>query len=192
MGTRRLVSALIFAVVACPSSAITDVEERLSPYDQLDGPVSNDVNRDRLITPLSGLRAIYDPSGTVKADASNRMGNFLVVGPSELRTIRSMDITTDRSADLVAKDLYVGLDERNGERVLLTGNLIVKYLPDFDIEAVQGDDTLSLVKNFPAIRTAFFEILDHGALRDIEKSLRQNPSVVDVRMEQVQLGKRAR
>lgn len=120
------------------------------------------------------------------------MGNFLVVGPSELRTIRSMDITTERSADLVAKDLYVGLDERNGERVLLTGNIIVKYLPDFDIEAVQGDDTLSLVKNFTAIRTAFFEILDHGALREIERSLRQNPSVVNVRMEQVQLGKRAR
>lgn len=192
MAIRRIILAVCCCTWIIGSHAATEETPRLSPYKFSGSSAFGGELDESMVTPDASLRAVYDPNGEMKSVASERLGSFAIVDASELVSFRSNEVSNVQTSDIRARDFWVGVDRRTQKRVLLTGNLIVKYSSGLNPEAIENLYSLRMVKDFPAIKTAFFEVLDHGSLANIEKSLRSNSNVLHLRMEQVHLGKMAR
>ena len=192
MVTKHTLLALFSVAWMIPSYAAVEDKPRLSPNGQSEKNILEDKRVARLITPQNNLRAVYDPTGKTNTLGGDRLGSYAILEAADLRSLRSINIFKNEYQGLGAKDFLVGLEERTQKRILLTGNLIVKYASGTNLESIKSGLSLRLVKDFPAIQTVFFEVLDLGSLAEIESSLRQNSHVLDVRMEKLQYGKRPR
>ncbi len=174
------------------SQASLDSRDRLSPYSQGLADRFGEGSNHGAITLEKELRAVYDPNNEAAAVRGDRLGRFSLIKEPNLHSLRSSLNFSNSIQDLRGKDFLVGFDGRSQRRVILTGNLIIKYTPNLNLDSIQSNYPIQLVKDFPKIKTAFFKVLDSESLPEIERSVGQEPHVLNVRMEQLQFGKRAR
>lgn len=182
---------LIGIGIAC-SNVVASENYRLSPYDRTSEEAITETDALRPISILPALRAVYDPHKISNVAETERLGKFAVVSAKEIDLVRTALVSTDQNDGTRNTEYFVGVDQKTQKRVLLTGNLIIKYSPDFDLNSAESVYPIQLIQDFPAIQTAFFRASDEGALGKIQDGLRRNPGVIYAKMERIHIGKRAR
>ena len=174
------------------TQASFDGRDRLNPYSQSIAERFGEDSNSGAITLEKEFRAVYDPNNEAAVVGGDRLGRFSIIKAPNLQSLRSSENHSSKIQDLEGKDFLVGLDGRSQQRVILTGNLIIKYTPSLNLDSIQSNYQLRLVRDFPEIKTAFFKVLHQESLVEVEKIVRQEPHVLNVRIEQLQYGKRTR
>ena len=192
MGIRQFSLTLLIGIGMVCSSVVASENYRSSPYDRTSEEAITEIDAFRSISILPALRAVYDPLKISNVVETERLGEFAVVSAKEIDLVRAALVSTDQNDGTQNTEYFVGVDEKTQKRVLLTGNLIIKYSPDFDLSSAESVYPIQLIQDFPAIQTAFFRASDEGALGKIQDGLRRNPGVIYAKMERIHIGKRAR
>ena len=192
MGIKTILLFFSCSIWITSAHASIDSRDRLSPYSQGLADRFGEGSNGSAITLEKEFRAVYDPNNEAAVVGGDRLGRFSLVKLPNLQSLRSSQNYASDIQDLRAKDFLVGFDGRTKQRVILTGNLIVKYTTNLNLNSFQSNYPLQLVKDFPKIKTAFFKVLDSESLPEIERSVGQEPHVLNVSMEQLQYGKRTR
>ena len=192
MGIRPFSLTILIGIGIACSSAVASENYRLSPYDRTLEEAFTETDAFRPISILPALRAVYDPLKMSNVSETERLGKFAVVSAKEIDLVRAALVSTDQNDGTQNTEYFVGVDQKTQKRVLLTGNLIIKYSPVFDVNSAESVYPIQLIQDFPAIQTAFFRVSDEGALGNIQDGLRRNPGVIYAKMERIHIGKRAR
>ena len=192
MDIKQVFAALVFCVPITVIGATTEPEGRLSPYNRSPMASSIEGPLEAKIKIQTGLRAVFDPVNEASVIESNRLGRFSVLETQSLSALRARQSYGEQGQRLSRQEFLVGLNEETRQRVLLTGNLIVKYASGLNLESLQNTYSLLLVKDFPEISTAFLEVRDNQSLITVRRNVSREPDVVNVRLEELHFGKRSR